>query len=45
MKTTEDIKQAVRGKYAEIALQDRADNAASCCGSGGCRRLRTKMLG
>ncbi len=32
----EDIKQTVRTKYAEIAQQDRADNAASCCGSGGC---------
>ncbi|MBS1768265.1 MAG: arsenite methyltransferase [Acidobacteria bacterium] len=36
MKTTDDIKQNVRAKYAEIAQQDRADNAASCCGSGGC---------
>ena len=36
MKTTEDIKEEVRGKYAEIAHQDRAGNAASCCGSGGC---------
>lgn len=36
MKTMEDIKQTVRTKYAEIAQQDRADNAASCCGSGGC---------
>ncbi len=36
MKTTETIKQTVRAKYAEIAQQDRADNAASCCGSGGC---------
>lgn len=29
MKTTDDIKQAVRAKYAEIVQQDRADNAAS----------------
>ena len=36
MTTTEDIKRTVREKYAEIAQQDRADNAASCCGSGGC---------
>ena len=26
----------VRQKYAEIALQDKADNMASCCGAGGC---------
>jgi SAM-dependent methyltransferase len=36
MKTPNAIKQTVRAKYAEIAQQDRADNAASCCGSGGC---------
>jgi len=36
METAENIKQTVRAKYAEIAQQDRADNAASCCGSGGC---------
>ncbi|MBP9081106.1 MAG: arsenite methyltransferase [Flavobacteriales bacterium] len=36
MKTTEDIKREVRGKYAEIAQQERVGNAASCCGSGGC---------
>jgi SAM-dependent methyltransferase len=26
----------VRAKYAEIALQDNATNASSCCGAGGC---------
>ncbi|HRQ84459.1 MAG TPA: hypothetical protein PLV70_05040, partial [Flavobacteriales bacterium] len=39
METAENIKQTVRAKYAEIAQQDRADNAASCCGSGGCSTL------
>lgn len=29
-------KEMVRKKYAEIALQDRAENASSCCGAGGC---------
>ncbi len=29
-------KEMVRQKYAEIALQDKASNASSCCGSGGC---------
>lgn len=36
MTTNEDIKSTVREKYAEIARQDKATNAASCCGSGGC---------
>ncbi|RPD51175.1 arsenite methyltransferase [Paracnuella aquatica] len=30
------LKELVREKYSEIATQDRATNAASCCGSGGC---------
>ena len=32
----EDIKQLVREKYSEIALQDKATNESSCCGSGCC---------
>ena len=36
MENTEQIKAAVREKYSEIALQDKADNQASCCGPGGC---------
>ncbi len=34
--TTEQLKQLVRQKYSEIALQDKEDNAASCCGSSCC---------
>src|SRR6201992_1858965 len=36
METTEQIKDMVREKYSAIALQDKDDNAASCCGSGCC---------
>ncbi|PST83762.1 arsenite S-adenosylmethyltransferase [Pedobacter yulinensis] len=36
MKTEEQMKEMVRLKYAEIALQEKSDNAASCCGAGGC---------
>jgi ubiquinone/menaquinone biosynthesis C-methylase UbiE len=36
MQTTEQIKEMVRQKYSEIALQDKTDNAASCCGSSCC---------
>ena len=30
------IKEMVRQKYNEIALQDKETNQSSCCGSGGC---------
>lgn len=36
MQTDEQLKEIVRQKYSEIALQDKADNLASCCGSGSC---------
>ncbi len=36
MQTNEQIKEIVKQKYAEIALQDKETNASSCCGSGGC---------
>ena len=36
METTEQIKDMVRQKYSEIALQDKDINAASCCGAGSC---------
>jgi ubiquinone/menaquinone biosynthesis C-methylase UbiE len=36
MQTQEQLKEMVRQKYSEIALQDKTDNAASCCGSGCC---------
>lgn len=36
MNTQDDIKEMVRQKYSEIALQDKDSNASSCCGAGGC---------
>jgi arsenite methyltransferase len=36
METTEQIKDMVRQKYSEIALQDKETNQSSCCGSGCC---------
>jgi ubiquinone/menaquinone biosynthesis C-methylase UbiE len=38
METSEQIKDMVRQKYSEIALQDKEDNKASCCGVGGGRK-------
>ncbi|MBL7783961.1 MAG: arsenite methyltransferase [Saprospiraceae bacterium] len=34
MNTAENIKSSVREQYSKIALQDKATNAASCCGVG-----------
>ncbi|QDP84291.1 arsenite methyltransferase [Chryseobacterium sp. SNU WT5] len=36
MNTNEEIKEMVKQKYSEIALQNQETNASSCCGSGGC---------
>jgi len=36
MSTDVKIKEMVKQKYSEIALQDKEDNQSSCCGSGGC---------
>src|SRR6476660_9443375 len=36
MQTQDDIKELVRQKYSEIALQDKEQNQSSCCGSGCC---------
>jgi SAM-dependent methyltransferase len=36
MQNESDLKEVVRQKYAEIALQDKETNQTACCGSGGC---------
>ncbi len=36
MNTNEQIKEMVKQKYSEIALQDSQTNASSCCGSSCC---------
>jgi SAM-dependent methyltransferase len=36
MPTEEQLKEIVRQKYSEIALQDKETNMSSCCGAGGC---------
>ena len=36
MQTEEQIKEMVKQKYGEIALQDKTTNQSSCCGAGGC---------
>ncbi len=36
MQTEQELKELVRQKYGEIALQDKETNMSSCCGSGCC---------
>jgi len=36
MKNETELKEIVKQKYAEIALQDKETNQSSCCGSGCC---------
>ena len=36
MQTEQELKNIVREKYSEIALQDKETNMSSCCGSGCC---------
>ena len=36
MQTDEQLKELVKQKYSEIALQDKETNLSSCCGSGCC---------
>ncbi|MEO6833205.1 MAG: arsenite methyltransferase [Chitinophagaceae bacterium] len=36
MNTQEQLKELVKQKYSEIALQDKETNQSSCCGAGGC---------
>ncbi len=36
MSTEQELKEIVRQKYSEIALQDKDTNMSSCCGSGCC---------
>ena len=36
MKNENDLKDLVKQKYSEIALQDKETNQSSCCGSGCC---------
>lgn len=35
-KTSDELKDTVRKKYAQISEQSREDNTNSCCGAGGC---------
>ena len=34
MSSDQELKELVKQKYSDIALQDKDANASSCCGSG-----------
>lgn len=36
MNNADQLKEMVKQKYSEIALQDKETNMSSCCGAGGC---------
>ncbi|MBS1689098.1 MAG: methyltransferase domain-containing protein, partial [Bacteroidetes bacterium] len=36
MSSEQELKELVKQKYSEIALQDKETNMSSCCGAGGC---------
>jgi arsenite methyltransferase len=44
METSEQLKELVRERYSAIALQDKDDNEASCCGSGCCSIETTNIM-
>jgi arsenite methyltransferase len=44
MNTQDDVKELVRQKYSEIALQDKETNESSCCGSGCCSTEVYKIM-
>jgi len=44
MKTSEDLKQIVKEKYSQIALQSKEQNETSCCGSGCCSADVTTIM-
>jgi arsenite methyltransferase len=45
MTTSEELKQLVKEKYSEIALQSKDQNESSCCGSGcGCATIDEAIM-
>lgn len=42
--TSEQLKDLVKEKYSQIALQNKDDNAASCCGATGCSTIDYSVM-
>ena len=45
MQTAQQLKELVKQKYSEIALQDKETNQSSCCGAGGCSNEVYNIIG
>lgn len=44
MKTDQELKELVKEKYGEIALQSKTQNQSSCCGSGACGHVDFSIM-
>jgi Methylase involved in ubiquinone/menaquinone biosynthesis len=44
MNTNEQLKQIVKEKYGEIAMQSKEQNETSCCGSGSCATIDSALM-
>lgn len=44
MNNEQNVKDLVKEKYSEIALQSKTNNSASCCGAGGCSTIDLEIM-
>lgn len=44
MENNQNVKELVKEKYSEIALQSKTTNASSCCGAGGCSTIDLEIM-
>ena len=44
MNNENNVKELVKEKYSEIALQSKTTNSASCCGAGGCSTIDLEIM-
>jgi arsenite methyltransferase len=44
MSNEKNVKELVKEKYSEIALQSKTTNSASCCGAGGCSTIDLEIM-
>jgi len=44
MENNQHVKELVKEKYSEIALQSKTTNASSCCGAGGCSTIDLEIM-
>lgn len=44
MQNDQEVKDLVKERYSEIALQSKSTNASSCCGAGGCSTIDLEIM-